>query len=67
MSANETALTLNKFADAFSEPTKLEVIEKTREFIETLMDAALDHDFSESVCCQRLRTWEETINSPISE
>ena len=67
MSANKPQTAPNIFADAFSELTELEVVNATRNLVDLMQAADLDHDFSESVCCQRLRTWEETINSPISE
>ena len=67
MSASITSDTPNMFADSFSEHDGQEVVKETIKFIEILRQAALAHDFSDSVCCHRLRIWEETINSPASE
>ena len=63
MSASTSRGAPNIFAGAFSDSTEIDVIEKTRKFVELLHQAALDHDFSDSVCSQRLRIWEETMNS----
>jgi hypothetical protein len=67
MSASTSPGAPNIFAGALSELTELEVINKTKVFVDLLREANLGHGFSDSVCCHRLRIWEETINSPASE
>ena len=67
MSAKASSVTPNIFAGATSKSTELEIIKEASKFVECLREAALNHDFSESVCSQRLRMWEEIINSPASE